>query len=68
MPAIVADTAATLIRQTKLEERFHADLVAALAACYAAGEAAAAPVIQSHPLTPAELAAFRDFARATPAQ
>ena len=60
-PAIIADTAAAIVRQTKLEERFHADLKKALADCYAAGAASQpAPVVA--PLTDAEIAAFRFFA------
>lgn len=62
--AIVADTAAALIKQTKLDDRFHADLVKGLAACYAAGAATVpAPVVA--PLTDAEVTAFRSFAAAS---
>lgn len=62
-PAIVSDTAAALIKQTKLDDRFHADLVKGLAACFAAG-AATVPAEVSAPLTDAEISAFRAFAKA----
>ena len=58
-PAIVADTTAAVIRQTKLDERFHADLAAAFATVYAAGAASSATVTNSVPLTDAEIAVVR---------
>lgn len=64
MNPIIADTAAAIIKQTKLDERFHADLTKALASVFSAG-AATVPATVVAPLTDAEVAAFRSFAAAS---
>lgn len=62
--AIIADTHAAIIRQTRLDERFHADLANALTSVYDAGEASGAVVVKSEPLTDAEIASVRESLRA----
>lgn len=60
---IVQDTVSNLITQAGIDEKFRPDFVKAVAAVYDAAHDAAAPVVESAPLTDAEIASFRDGVR-----
>lgn len=67
MNTVITECVNAILTQTRCGENFRPDLTKYVEAVYKAGQAEVCQHVHAEPLSEAEIAAFRDYARTAPA-